>query len=293
MTAALAKERGQEETVGPLQKGAWASTHSLNEIPKHEPTAITNNVKDYWAIDAAQVQIMQNISDCRTSATFLGNWRGKTVLVKVPKVGVNVTEADISRIRSEINSIKKMNHANLLPILAACLTPPDLCYLVDFASDGNLSTILFNPAIELSANQSLKLAFDTASGLVALHESKPYICHGNLKSTNIMVNMLLSKIFGDQAKLAHYGFKHSLFQQQVAQPYALYKPQWLAPEIIKGTDYDERSADVFAFGLVLFEIITRQEIFHKFPPLILGIKISKGLLPKIPDYVPEDLVCCN
>jgi serine/threonine protein kinase len=158
-----------------------------NLIPKHEAQVVAKKVKDEWAIDAQQVQILQNLSDSQTSAVFSGNWRGKTVAVKVPRTGGSVADADIQKIRAEVSSIRKMNHANLLPILAACLILPDLCYLVEYTPHGNLASQLFNPEIEMTAERSLKVAFDVSNGLVALHEAKPHLCHGNLKCSNIMV----------------------------------------------------------------------------------------------------------
>ena len=37
---------------------------------------------------------------------------------------------------------------------------------------------------------------------------------------------------------------------------------WMAPEVILGHDYDS-SADVFSYGIVLFEILTREKV-HSF-----------------------------
>lgn len=94
--------------------------------------------------------------------------------------------------------------------------------------------------------------------------------------------------------MAHYGFQHSIFNQRVAFPYTYYDPSWLAPELLQGknlADLDERNCDIYAFGLCFFEIITRTPIFSNLiPPLVLGLKISKGMTPAIPDYVPEALV---
>ena len=98
-------------------------------------------------------------------------------------------------------------------------------------------------------------------------------------------------------KLTQYGFQHSVVNPQVAQPLRIYHPAETAPEVLKKSvaatgeeGFDEREVDVFCFGLLLFQIITRQPLYPlKIPPLILGIKISKGMIPTVPDYVPEEL----
>jgi serine/threonine protein kinase len=127
--------------------------------------------------------------------------------------------------KSEIKRILTISHANLLPILGACLQVPNISYFVEYSTLGNLETIIFNPDIEMSPERSLKIAYEVSSGLTALHEAKPSICHGNLKTVNVLV-------FGDAVKLSYWGFKDSYFQSRVSQPYTLYNPGWLCPEIV-------------------------------------------------------------
>ena len=82
---------------------------------------------------------------------------------------------------------RKVSHVNLLSIIASCSMAPDICYLTDYAAQGSLHNFLHNPDIEMTPAHAIKLAFDTVKGLLYLHELKPYISHGNLKSQNILV----------------------------------------------------------------------------------------------------------
>lgn len=123
-----------------------------------------------------------------TSSLYKGNWKGKTIAIKIPKLKKEVSEFEMRKLKSEIDSIRKIaHHSNLLPILGACLTLPDLSYFIEFAPDGNLEEIIFNPEIEMTVEQSLNYAYQVCNGLTALHEVQPYIFHGNLKTSNIMV----------------------------------------------------------------------------------------------------------
>ncbi len=42
------------------------------------------------------------------------------------------------------------------------------------------------------------------------------------------------------------------------------QPLWLAPEVIQRKSYNHK-ADVYAFGIILWELITRQHPFDEFP----------------------------
>jgi serine/threonine protein kinase len=54
---------------------------------------------------------------------------------------------------------------------------------------------------------------------------------------------------------------------------------------------DERSSDVYAFGLVFYMIITRQTLFQTENAMYLGYMIATtGLTPEIPSFIPVQLV---
>ena len=70
--------------------------------------------------------------------------------------------------------------------------------------------------------------------------------------------------------------------------------EWYAPELLAGeagvTD-DLRACDVYAFGLVLYSIMTRQPLFSITNEMVLGYLIAKeGLVPVVPDYIPASLI---
>lgn len=48
-----------------------------------------------------------------------------------------------------------------------------------------------------------------------------------------------------------------------AKTRAVANPTWLAPEVTKGNSYSEKS-DVYAFGVIMHEIMTRRHPFEEF-----------------------------
>jgi serine/threonine protein kinase len=60
-------------------------------------------------------------------------------------------------------------------------------------------------------------------------------------------------------------------------------PMWMAPEIIIGKQYTEK-ADVYAFGIILWEILTRLEPYEDKEPMQIVVEVvNDGLRPTLPD----------
>lgn len=76
--------------------------------------------------------------------------------------------------------------------------------------------------------------------------------------------------------------------------------RWMAPESLLKSEYSTKS-DVYAFGVTILEIITRQRPFHQYSNEELAEKVSLGQLD-VASHVPEEIspdirmliiACCN
>jgi serine/threonine protein kinase len=54
-------------------------------------------------------------------------------------------------------------------------------------------------------------------------------------------------------------------------------PLWMAPEMLLGKPFDEK-ADVYSFGIILWQLLTREEPFAEFTELEPFIKVRHGAL---------------
>lgn len=112
-----------------------------------------------------------------------------------------------------------------------------------------------------------------ASGLEYLHSEN--CAHNDIKSENIL-------LFDQQrsAKIADFGLANNVENQKGKHPLEVAKRQveeWqyrclnhAAPEILhtlqsKDTPFDEQKADIFAYGVSLFEAIFSFRPFQKYP----------------------------
>ncbi|KAJ3057183.1 hypothetical protein HK097_011188 [Rhizophlyctis rosea] len=238
-----------------------------------------------WEISPGAMQIQEQIATSATSDTFKGLWNGYAVAVKSLKDQENLDLDQVKAVKAEIQAIRKVFHPNLVPILAACVTPPKVAILTEFFPFGDAYNFLHDASLELSPTQAMKMATDVAKALLFLHEQNPPLYHHNLRSQNVML------IEDGSVKLIDYGFHSSIFNHRVLHPRRIYNLENIAPEILTEKEITDWAAvDVYAFGILLYEIVTRQYPYPGVTPMSLGMKVAlEDARPQILEYVPEGL----
>jgi serine/threonine protein kinase len=245
------------------------------------------NLNSDWMCAPEEIQIGAVIVESEQGTTYEGEWKKQKVVIKVPKLLSEPTERELSILKLELSGIKRASHANLLPLLGACMVYPDTCYLVPYESKGNLKTLLDDVNIDISPGNALSMASQICKGLVFLHEMKPtHIAHGRLKTSNVLL-----KNNGTVA-LTDFGFSKSIFNSRLVPPQIYTDVDWFPPETLFGLAIeDDRAHDIYCFGLVLFSIIARQPLYLITNPMVIGYLVAtKGMTPDIPEFIPPQLV---
>ncbi|GLT75441.1 hypothetical protein SLA2020_471660 [Shorea laevis] len=152
---------------------------------------------------------------------------------------------------SEIGSIGRLRHRNLVQLLGWCRRRGDLLLVYDFMPNGSLDKRLFDePKSALSWEQRFKVIKDVASGLLYLHEEwEQTVIHRDIKAGNVLLDSELNGRLGDfgLAKLYEHGATPSTTRVVGTLGY-------LAPELTR-TGKPTMSSDVFAFGALLLEVV--------------------------------------
>ncbi|GLT89063.1 hypothetical protein SLE2022_070660 [Rubroshorea leprosula] len=152
---------------------------------------------------------------------------------------------------SEIGSIGRLRHRNLVQLLGWCRRRGDLLLVYDFMPNGSLDKRLFDePKSVLSWEQRFKVIKDVASGLLYLHEEwEQTVIHRDIKAGNVLLDSELNGRLGDfgLAKLYEHGATPSTTRVVGTLGY-------LAPELTR-TGKPTSSSDVFAFGALLLEVV--------------------------------------
>lgn len=118
-----------------------------------------------------------------------------------------------------------------------------------------------------------------AIGLEYLHENG-YV-HRDVKSANF----LLTK--DDTLKIADFGLAKEL--DETMSTVSKGTVRWMAPEVIEDLKLSKKS-DVYSYGVVIWEICTRQRPFESFPSdHAVMTAVCNGERPHIPEDCPAFL----
>ncbi|KAK1426364.1 hypothetical protein QVD17_15035 [Tagetes erecta] len=179
---------------------------------------------------------------------------GTKIAVKRMDSGVMGTKG-LKEFQAEIAVLTKVRHRHLVALLGYCINGNERLLVYEYMPQGTLSQHVFewreyktNP---LNWKQRVTIALDVGRGVEYLHSlAQQSFIHRDLKPSNILL--------GDdmRAKVADFGLvknapdgKHSL-ETRVAGTFGYLAPEYAA------TGRVTTKVDVYAFGVVLMELIT-------------------------------------
>jgi len=238
---------------------------------------------------------------------------GRDVAVKVLPAHMSSSPELRQRLEREAKTISQLSHPHICMLHDVGHQNGTDYLVMEFLEGETLADRLAKGA--LPVEQALRIGIETAGALDAAHKSG--IVHRDLKPGNIMLTKSGVKLldFG-LAKLA--APTASQVSQATSVPTALQEShpltsrgtilgtfQYMSPEQLEGKEADARS-DIFAFGCVLYEMLTGQKAFtgksqasligsimNTEPPPISSIqpmvppaldRVVKGCLAKEPEH---------
>eukprot|EP00727_Mastigamoeba_balamuthi_P007235 m51a1_g3131 putative tkl protein kinase (1522) ;mRNA; f:254942-260992 len=240
-----------------------------------------------WQINHDEIEFETKIGEGGFGEVFKAKWRGTVVAVKTLKSGGDaLNPKEVEKFSKEVTILRALHHPNLVLFLGACVTPR-LCMVSEFMFGGSLYDLLYKKKQIPHTQKRRELALDIARAMAYLHNSKPAIIHRDLKSLNILLDEK-----GEHCKVCDVGlarFKET--SQQITGAVGTFS--WMPPEMMKGQSYTEK-ADVYSFGLVLYEMVSGKLPFAGLPPAQISLRVAVyDERPPLPSSCPakwKDLI---
>jgi len=243
-------------------------------------------VEDSSSIDIRELRFGDKIAKGSFGEVYKGYWQGALVAIKRTKLPLQMspeeTQQFMEDFHREAGIMKSLRHPNILQFLGICtIGDIEICIISEFMVNGSLFHILHDKNREIDWDMKIGFATDTCRGMNYLHKLTPVIIHRDLKSHNLLVNDNF------KVKVSDFGLaKLADSHQPSGAMTSCGTPSWTAPEVLRNEAYTEK-ADVYSFGLVLWELVVREEPYPGLAPFQVVFSVgTQGLRPKIPESCP-------
>ncbi|XP_021638386.2 serine/threonine-protein kinase CTR1 isoform X2 [Hevea brasiliensis] len=175
--------------------------------------------EDDLDIPWSELDLKEKIGEGSFGTVYRADWRGSDVAVKI------LMEQDyhverFNEFLSEVKIMKRLRHPNIVLFMGAVTQPPNLSIVTEYLSRGSLHKLLHMPDAGLILDEKLrlKMAYDV-------------VCD--------------------------FGLSRSKAKSYLSSKTAAGTPEWMAPEVLRNDPSNEK-ADVYSFGVILWEIMTLQ-----------------------------------
>ncbi|MBM3190980.1 MAG: serine/threonine protein kinase, partial [Chloroflexi bacterium] len=161
-----------------------------------------------------------------------------------------------TRFRKEVHTVSQFSHPNVVGAYALESDARDNIYLVLEYVDGGSLKQLLEARPRLDIEQAVKIAIDICNAVEAIYQRD--IVHRDIKPNNILLTREGTAKLTDFG-VAQVGHDTRRTQEAIAHPGT---PAYKSPEQATTTGYLDQRSDLYALGLVLYEMLAGRLFVH-------------------------------
>ena len=205
------------------------------------------------------------------------------VALKLLRPEISSDEETVERFSNELKYARKIIHKNVCRMFDLGEEEGTHYITMEYVSGEDLKRMIRMMG-RLSPGQAVSITRQVCEGLAEAH--KLGVVHRDLKPQNIMIDR------EGNARIMDFGIARSLKAKGITDGGIIIgTPEYMSPEQVDGKDTDQR-ADIYALGVILFEMLTGKVPFEGDTPLSIAVK-HKTEAPQDPRtlnaQVPLDL----
>ena len=214
---------------------------------------------------------------------------GETVALKLIKPEIASDQAMTERFKNELLFARKITHKNVCRVYEFNRIGGIAYTSMEFVEGESLRSVLSRFG-GLPVRKGADLALQICSGLKEAHAQG--IVHRDLKPENVMIDAQ------GNVKIMDFGIARSMEGGTRLTGAMIGTPAYMAPEQVSGKPVDYRT-DIYALGLVLYEMFTGSETFRADTPVAVALKQMQeapapphDIEPTIPVYIERAILKC-
>jgi eukaryotic-like serine/threonine-protein kinase len=201
----------------------------------------------------------------------------RTVALKIMHAELANDEDFVRRFVVEARSVARLSHPNVVTVFDQG-TDGRTLYLAMEHVPGRTLRDLLNERGQLSPREALDIMDGVLAGLAAAHDAG--IAHRDVKPENVLLTDSMA------VKVADFGLARLLAGvSQTKSGMIIGTAAYLAPEQVAGQTADART-DVYAAGVMLFELLTGTQPHTGDTPLAVAYKHVNDVVPPPSSVVP-------
>ncbi|NWQ73848.1 M3K7 kinase, partial [Columbina picui] len=255
----------------PGERGGMSAAASAEMIE-------TPPVLNFEEIDYKEIEVEEVVGRGAFGVVCKAKWRAKDVAIKQIE-----SESERKAFIVELRQLSRVNHPNIVKLYGACLNP--VCLVMEYAEGGSLYNVLHGaePLPHYTAAHAMSWCLQCSQGVAYLHSMKPKaLIHRDLKPPN-----LLLVAGGTVLKICDFGTACDI---QTHMTNNKGSAAWMAPEVFEGSNYSEK-CDVFSWGIILWEVITRRKPFDEIggPAFRIMWAVHNGTRPPLIKNLPKPI----
>ncbi|XP_042156593.1 mitogen-activated protein kinase kinase kinase 7-like isoform X1 [Oncorhynchus tshawytscha] len=229
-------------------------------------------------IDYVDIEVEEVVGRGAFGVVCKAKWKGKDVAIKTIE-----SESERKAFIVELRQLSRVNHPNIVKLYGSCNNP--VCLVMEYAEGGSLYNVLHGaePLPCYTAPHAMSWCFQCSQGVAYLHGMKPKaLIHRDLKPPN-----LLLVAGGTVLKICDFGTACDI---QTHMTNNKGSAAWMAPEVFEGSNYSEK-CDVFSWGIILWEVITRRKPFDEIggPAFRIMWAVHNGTRPPLIKSLPKPI----
>ncbi|WP_394821528.1 protein kinase domain-containing protein [Pendulispora albinea] len=230
------------------------------------------------------------------ATVYVGRLRGdlgfeQLVAIKRPHPHIMQLPDFRRGLMAEARLAARMRHANLVGVRDVEAQADSILLVMDYVEGASLHE-LFSGIADRDRKTMIRVGLrairDLCAGLQAVHdltddEDRPLgAVHRDVSPQNVLVGI------DGVSRLADFGIAKCIYAHETSTTFGTLKGKvsYMAPEYVEGQGFDQR-ADIFAVGVMLWEILAGRRLFVGENHLVVIRKILLEPIPSPSEVAPE------